>query len=94
MIYTTFTEGIFISIFSVLIVFAILSVIALAIYSLKYIHENPPKITLPSTPDEIPFSIDDITDDDMMVAALVASIDYQEQTKEDVRVTRIRKIQG
>ena len=93
MIFTTFSEGLFISIFSVLIVFAILSVIALAIHSLKYIHETPPKIT-PLLNNEKPLSIEDIKDEDMMVAALVASIDYQEITKKNVRVTRIKELKG
>ncbi|MFY9422451.1 MAG: hypothetical protein WBK54_03075 [Bacilli bacterium] len=40
------------------------------------------------------FSLADITDEDMMVAALVAAIDYAEETKKDVRLLSIREIQG
>lgn len=36
--------------------------------------------------------MEDIKDENMMVAALVASIDYHEETKEDVRVTAIREL--
>lgn len=36
--------------------------------------------------------LEDITDDDMMAAALVASIDYHNEIKEDVRVVSIREI--
>jgi len=37
-------------------------------------------------------SIDDITDQDMMVAILVATIDYTNETKNDVRLVSIRQI--
>ena len=37
-------------------------------------------------------SIDDIKDDDMMAAVLVATIDYSEQTKTDVRLVTIKQI--
>lgn len=38
------------------------------------------------------FSLADITDEDMMVAALIATIDYAEETKKDVRLLSIRQI--
>ena len=91
-IYQSIQEGLFISFFSVLIVFSILSVIAISINSLKYIHESPPKPIIPLIKKETPFSINDIKDDDMMVAALVASIDYQEITKKDVFIKSIKEI--
>ena len=37
-------------------------------------------------------SINDIKDDDMMAAVLVATIDYSEQTKTDVRLVTIKQI--
>lgn len=39
-----------------------------------------------------PITIDDIKDEDMMVAALVATIDYANETKQDVRLISIRQI--
>jgi hypothetical protein len=36
--------------------------------------------------------MEDIKDDDMMAAALVASIDYHNETKEDVRVVSIKEL--
>ena len=36
--------------------------------------------------------LEDIKDEDMMVAALVATIDYHEETKQDVRVVSIKQI--
>ena len=38
------------------------------------------------------FTAADIKDEDMMVAALVASIDYREETKENVRVVSVKQI--
>lgn len=37
-------------------------------------------------------SIDDIKDDDMMAAVLVATIDYANETKKDVRLISIKQI--
>ena len=37
-------------------------------------------------------SLADIKDEEMMAAALVATIDYHEETKEDVRVVSIKEI--
>ena len=36
--------------------------------------------------------MEDIKDDDMMAAALVATIDYHEETGENVRVVSIKEI--
>lgn len=47
--------------------------------------------TLP-TAESKKFTAEDITDEDMMTAALVAAIAYQEETKKDVRLLSIRQI--
>ncbi|HHU56455.1 MAG TPA: hypothetical protein GXZ48_07195 [Acholeplasmataceae bacterium] len=39
-----------------------------------------------------PFTIDDIKDEDMMVAALVATIDFASEKKTDVRLISIKQI--
>lgn len=92
-ILSVLSEGLYISIFSVLIVFGLLSIIALAIQSLKYIHASP-KAHLDDNKRLYvkPFELTDIKDEDMMVAALVASIEYYEEIKEDVRVNSIKEI--
>ena len=41
---------------------------------------------------KIESSSTEIEDDDMMVAVLIASIDYQEEIKKDVRLVSVRKI--
>ncbi|MDD3712614.1 MAG: OadG family transporter subunit [Candidatus Izemoplasmatales bacterium] len=88
-----FFEGVEISLFSILIVFLLLGFVALSISWLKYIVvENKPKEDLINKTSQKPISIADIKDEDMMVAALVASIDYYTEINKDVRVTSIREI--
>lgn len=94
MIYaSTLSEGLLISLFSVIIVFILLGFIAFTIQLLKYIQEKPiqkkPEIEQTS---QKPFELSDIKDEDMMVAALVASIAYYEETKKDVRVVSIKEL--
>jgi glutaconyl-CoA/methylmalonyl-CoA decarboxylase subunit delta len=90
-IYISFPEGIFISIFSILIVFLILFFISIVIESLKHIKIKEKKqIQYEEVKKKL--TIDDIKDDDMMVAALIASIDYQQVTKGDVQVLSIKEI--
>jgi Na+-transporting methylmalonyl-CoA/oxaloacetate decarboxylase gamma subunit len=89
---STLTEGLYISLFSVAVVFVLLGLIALVIQSLKYVHKKPKPIPLKKDTYIKPFELSDIKDEDMMVAALVASIDYFEETKENVRVISIKEI--
>ena len=39
-----------------------------------------------------PFGIEDIVDEDMMVAAIVASIDFREEVQTNVRVVSIKQL--
>jgi len=90
-IYTSFGEGIYISIFSMVIVFIILFFISIVIESLKHIKtKEKESIHVQEVKKKI--SIEDIKDEDMMVAALIASIDYQQVTKGDVQVVSIKEI--
>ena len=52
--------------------------------------EEAPVASQPAARPTIKMS--DIKDEDMMVAALVATIDYHEEIKEDVRVVSIKEI--
>ena len=74
-----------------LIVFLILFFISMVIESLKHIELKEKK---PLIVQEVKkkISIEDIKDEDMMVAALIASIDYQQVTKGDVQVVSIKEI--
>ncbi|MDP2424787.1 MAG: hypothetical protein U1C51_06055 [Candidatus Izemoplasmatales bacterium] len=86
----TFLESIEVSLISVVIVFSILYLLTVIVsFVSKQLKE---KIIPLSNPLPIPFSIEDIKDEDMMVAALVASIDYQNETKGDVVVTSIKEL--
>lgn len=91
-ILSTLVDGLVVSLFSIVIVFVLLSLIALAIQSLKYMHKKPKAIPIKETKYVKPFELSDIKDEDMMVAALVASIDYFEETKENVRVISAKEI--
>ena len=95
MIYSLFTEGLLISLFSILIVFLLLGVVALSISLLKYFVIETKKDT-PKEQEVIKKSIalSDIKEEDMMVAALVASIDYYNEIKKDVRIISIKQITG
>jgi len=87
-----FLNGLLISFFSILVVYLILYLITLSVEPLKNIKE---KTQLSKTQEPEPlkkFSIEDIVDEDMMVAALVASIDFREASHTDVRVISIKEI--
>ena len=88
----TFLESIEVSLISVVIVFSILYLLTLIVsFVSKQLKE---KIIPLSNPHPVPFSIEDIKDEEMMVAALVASIDYRELTKTNVRVVSIREVKS
>lgn len=93
---TTFTtileEGLLISLFSITIVFLLLGLISFVIWALKYIHKNPMIIPLIQNKPRPNIELSDIKDEDMMVAALTASIDYFEATKENVRIVSIKHL--
>ena len=91
MIYNTFSDGLLISLFSILIVFLMLGVVALAIGLLKYIVV-PTKDVVEQPIIHKSINLSDIKDEDMMVAALVASIDYFNEIKKDVRIVSIKEI--
>jgi len=91
MIYNTFSDGLLISLFSILIVFLMLGVVALAIGLLKYIVVPTNDIIEQPTIHKS-INLSDIKDEDMMVAALVASIDYFNEIKKDVRIVSIKEI--
>jgi len=90
-IYISFPEGITISLFSILIVFLILFFISMVIESLKHIQLKEKKTVIVQEVKK-KITIEDIKDEDMMVAALIASIDYQQVTKGDVQVLSIKEI--
>jgi len=80
----SFTDGLIISFISILIVFLILIIVAAAVASLKFMYPQP----LPQKAPHPPISLESITDDTMMVAA----IEHRETTKTDVKIISIKEI--
>jgi sodium pump decarboxylase gamma subunit len=89
-----FGEGLLESLFCILIVFAILYLITLAVEPLKKIGQSArmnPSPT-PEVPAPKAFRIEDIQDEDMMVAALVAAIDARQTLKTDLIVKSVKEV--
>lgn len=93
MIYNTFSDGLEISLFSILVVFLLLGIVSLSISLLKYLVIES-KVSTPVIEEEMKksISLSDIKDEDMMVAALVASIDYYNEFEQSVRIISIKEI--
>ena len=93
----TFPEGLLFSLVAIAIVFLVLAILVLSISLLskfKFKDDKKEKVAAPvvSAPQK-KFSVDDIKDEDMMVAALVATADFIEETKKtDARVVSIKQI--
>lgn len=94
----SFLEGLSVTATCVLIVFAMLILLALAVALFQFIKGGDKKVEEAPTPvvsapqPKPSIKLEDIKDDDMMAAALVATIDYYEETKQDVRVVSIKQI--
>lgn len=84
-----FTNGLVMSLLSIIIVFIILYLLTLPVDLFKNLKDKPIDSII-SKPKAL--KLEDISDPDMMVAALVASIDYQESTKKDIRLVSIKEI--
>ncbi len=95
-------ETLLIAVVCMLIVFAMLAllwgIVALTSFLLNLrkqknisIDENL-KVNVDEYNDTKPLTMEDIKDEDMMVAALVATIEYHNEVKEDVRVVSIKEL--
>lgn len=83
------------SAFAIVVVFLLLELVTLSIEAMAKLQRRPkPEAVQPIAPmSEAIRSVEDIKDEDMLVAALTASIDYREQTKTNVRVVSIKEVQ-
>ena len=96
--YMTFAEAGIVAVVCMAIVFGMLALIAGIISLFKFIapKEEAKPVVKPNAPQvqaaRPALKLEDIKDEDMMAAALVATIDYHEETKEDVRVVSIKQI--
>ena len=94
----TFVEACLVALECIAIVFGMLALLWAVVAAFKFVvpkaktevKENKP-VAVQSVPQKA-FTAADIKDEDMMVAALIASIDYQEETKENVRVVSVKQI--
>jgi Na+-transporting methylmalonyl-CoA/oxaloacetate decarboxylase gamma subunit len=91
-------DGALYSIICILVVFSVLAIIILASYGssklVDYIQtKNAKEVT-----EQVPVSQTkevkntNITDDDMMAAVLVATIDYRNEIKKDVRLVSVKEV--
>ena len=95
-------EAILIAIISILIVFAVLFLIIIIINLLQKLlfskSSNKDEKPVENVKSEKQTSVNktvkntEIKDEDMMVAALIATIDYTNETKKDVRLVSIKQI--
>ena len=95
----TFGEACLFALFSILVVFLILIFITLIISLMKKLKlqdkvETPKVAVKPVVEEKIrkQTKLEDIKDDDMMAAVLVATIDYANEVKEDVHLVSVREL--
>ena len=86
--------GITVTLSGLIIVFSMLALLCGIVTLLKFVapKEKPVQQQASATKAEKALTMEDIKDDDMMAAALVATIDYHEETGENVRVVSIKEI--
>ena len=95
----TFGEACLFALFSILVVFVILILITLIIALMAKLKITDKKeVKQVAKPVEQPVAtrkttkLEDIKDDDMMAAVLVATIDYANEIKEDVHLVSVREL--
>jgi len=86
-----FLDGVLMSLFCILVVFAILFLITLAVRPL-ILTERVKSVVVPALQPIKPFGPEDVTDDDMMAAILAAAIDYRQETQKDIRIVSAKEI--
>ena len=95
----TFGEACLLALFSIAVVFVILIFITLIVSLMKKLKlndkkEEPKVVSKPVVQETVrkQTKLEDIKDDDMMVAVLVATIDYANEVKEDVHLVSVREL--
>ena len=92
-------EAALVAVVCIIIVFSMLALLWGVVAMFKYVA--PKEEVKPAAKKAAPapvvapqkaFTMEDIKDEDMMAAALVATIDYHNETKEDVRVVSVKQI--
>ena len=91
-------DGALYSLICILVVFAVLAIIILASYGssklVDYVQTKNTKEVTEKTPVQPTQEVKNtsITDDDMMAAVLVATIDYRNEVKKDVRLVSVKEV--
>lgn len=98
--YLSFVDACIVALVCIIIVFLMLALLWFIVSLFKYLapkeKQNDASTTKPIVQNTVvqkqAFSAADIKDEDMMVAAIVASIDYRAETKENVKVVSVKQI--
>ena len=91
--YISFVDAGLVVAVCMLIVFSILVLLCGIVQLFKYISpKGEAKEETKPVVRKQHIKLEDIKDEDMMVAVLVASIDYHEETKQDVRIVSVREL--
>ena len=93
-------HGLLNALLSIVVVFVILAIIMTILIVLNKVNISSKKKAkkveevkaLPTSAPVKKITMEDIKDEDMMVAVLVATIDYRNQVKEDVRLVNVKQI--
>ena len=87
-------DGLVFALFAILMVFSVLVIIIAVTSFISYlINKFTKKEEVKEVKEEKKVTKNlNIEDEDMMVAVLIASIDYQNEIKKDVRLTNVRRI--
>lgn len=95
------SEALLIALIAIIIVFAVLAliIVIIAVMQKLFFSKQKPEVKEETSvkktsvvKKEIEKKNTEIKDDDMMVAALIATIDYTNETKKDVRLVSIKQI--
>ncbi|MFA5005897.1 MAG: OadG family protein [Candidatus Izemoplasmatales bacterium] len=92
-----FLQGLMVSVVCVLIVFAMLELITLVVGGIRNLIREEPADgpEPPAAPIQAkPFGPEDLKDDDMVAAVLVAAIDFRESTKQEPNVVSVKEIRS
>lgn len=92
-----FGKALLVSLVAIALVFLVLLIIISAVKIMQFVYYKvgkkvqPKQVEAAPVAQAAPKSVE-IVDEDMMVAALIATIDYKEETKKDVKLKSIKRI--
>lgn len=91
-----FTTGLLVALLAIAIVFTVLVLVIFCVKFMYVFFKNKKNIVKEVVNEEAPkapvVKSTEIKDEDMMVAALIATIDFNNETKEDARLVSIKQI--